>query len=205
MTVLLQFTGVTCKQITCLSFALAAGEIAVLKTASTGVKTVAMELALGEQVPTEGSVLLLGKPLEAATPGAIGWVAANGGLIGNLKTWENITLPLWYHGKRVPVATEEAVKRWLTTLEPDMHEWSDFMASPSAGLNFRERKLAGLLRGLVQAPQLLVVDAALFDDVEQVSCSSWVTALEIFVREAEDRAVLVVSDGATLLPWRIIE
>ncbi len=203
MTAVLQFSVVTCEKIASLSFALAAGEIAVLQMASEEDKTTLMELVVGEKVPAEGSILFCGKPLEAAAPGTIGWVSASGGLIGNLKIWENVTLPLWYHGQRMPVATEETVQHWLAALGSDTREWTDFMASMPTRLESWERKLAGLLRGLVQAPSLLVIDAALFNDVEQAIARDWVTALETFVREAEERAVLVVSNGTTLLPWRI--
>ncbi len=205
MMVSLQFSAVTCEKIASLSFALAAGEIAVLEMASKESKTTLMELVVGEKVPAEGSILFCGKPLQAAAPGTIGWVPASGGLIGNLKIWENVTLPLWYHGKRMPVATEETVQRWLAVLGLDTREWTDFMASPPTRLESTERKLAGLLRGLVQAPPLLVIDAALFDDLDQASGRLWMAALETFVREVEGHTVLVVSNGTTLLPWRIIE
>lgn len=204
MKALLQFSSVAYEKITGLSFTLAEGETCVLRTAGKEEKAAVMELALGEKAPADGLILFRGKLLEAAVPGAIGWIPANGGLINNLKTWENITLPLWYHGKRMPVATEIEVERWLLALEPDTHEWVDFMASSSARLRTRERKLAGLLRGLVLAPQLLVVDAALFDNVDQAGCRSWMAALEMFVREADGRALLAVSDGTTPLPWKII-
>lgn len=205
MKALLQFSDVAYEKITSLSFILAEGEICVLKTAGKEEKVAIMELALGEKAAADGAILFRGKPLEAAAPGTIGWIPANGGLIGNLKAWENITLPLWYHGKRILAAAEKEVERWLLVLEPDRHEWTDFMASSSARLITQERKLAGLLRGLVLAPQLLVVDAALFDNVDQASCRSWIAALEMFVREIEGRALLAVSDGTTPLPWKTIE
>ena len=201
---LLQFSDVTYETITRLSFTLEEGEIAVLKTATGKDKANVMELALGETATEEGSILFRGKALEASPLGSIGWIPSNGGLIGNLKAWENITLPLWYHGKRIPDATEEIVSRWLHIVEPDTHKWVDFMASPSARLGMRERKLVGLLRGLVLAPQLLVTDAALFDNIDQYDSHSWKTALELFVQEADDRSVLIVSDGTTSLNWKII-
>ena len=78
------------------------------------------------------------------------------------------------------------------------------MACPAARLEARDRKLTGLLRGLVLAPKLLVVDADLFDNIDQADCHSWMAALEIFVQEANDRAVLVVSDGTVPLHWKTI-
>lgn len=167
-------------------------------------KTAVIDMAVGELIPASGEIWLNSQPLEAAPPGSIGWIPANGGLISNLKTWENVTLPLWYHGRRQATITEEAVSRWLAELGLDQQDWERFMASPAARLKPWERKLAGLLRGLLLAPQMLVIDAALFDDTEMAS-DRWITALEKFVREADNRAVLAVANTATLLPWKIIE
>jgi len=162
-----------------------------------------MELALGEKTPEKGSIFFRGKQLEESTPGEIGWIPSNGGLIGNLKVWENITLPLWYHHKRTPQTTEQVLDKWLHALEPEKNEWADFMARPSARLGILDRKLVGLLRGLVLAPKVLVVDAELFNDTDQAVCNSWMVALEKFVKEGEDRAVLVISDGSVPLHWQI--
>lgn len=202
---LLQLSNVACEGIANLSFALDKGEIAVVRAASKEDKSTLLELMLGEKIPEEGSIFLRGKLLVDAVPGCIGWVPANGGLISNLKTWENITLPLWYHGKYMPRQAEETVQRWLGALKLDEGEWSDFMACQPALLETRERKLAGLLRGVVQSPVLLVVDAALFDGIAQETVQHWMKALEIFAQEVEERAVLVISDQAVLLPWREIE
>ena len=205
MTLLLQFSGVACEETAGLSFTLAAGEALVLQVASEAEKAAATDMALGEKVPDAGSIAFRGRPMGEAEPGQIGWVPAHGGLISNLKTWENVTLPLWYHGKRLPADVEASIARWLAALGLDSEAWVDFMARPPAQLKPLERKLAGLLRALVQAPPLLVVDAALFDGVDQATGRSWAAALEVFVREAEGRAVLAVAHGATPLPWRIIE
>ena len=202
MKTLLQFSDVTCGKITGLCFSLAVGQIAILQVHNKN-KGLVMELALGEKTPEKGTIFFRGKPLEESIPGEIGWVPSNGGVIGNLKVWENITLPLWYHHKRAPLATEQVLGGWLQTLEPEKNDWADFMARPSARLGIRDRKLVGLLRGLVLAPRLLVADAGLFNDTDQAVCNSWMVALEKFVKAAEDCAVLVISDGAEPLHWKI--
>ncbi len=188
-----------------MSLDLEKGEIAVVETADKEAKLTLMDLVLGEKIPEKGAILLQGRPLENSAPGCIGWVPENGGLINNLKVWENITLPLWYHGSYLPHQDEETVRRWLDVLGLDAGEWSDFMACQPAMLEPVERKLAGLLRGLVQAPVLLVVDAALFEGVTQAAAQHWMKALELFVQEAGERAVLVITNKAALLPWRKIE
>lgn len=205
MTVLLQFNQVALDKDNTLSFSVAAGETCVLMLSSQDAKNTFIDLTLGEVAPLEGEILLSGKLLEMSKPGIIGWVPATGGLISNLKTWENVTLPLWYHSMIQNAATEQMVARWLLELQMDQQEWERFMASPAARLSQRERKMAGLLRGLMLAPQLLVVDAEIFDEVDAASVKVWVAVLEKFVHENNDRAVLVVASSSTALPWKIIE
>lgn len=202
---LLQLSTVTCEEINSLSFDLEKGQIAVVETAGREIKLMLIDLVLGEKMPENGSIFLQGKPLEDAVPGSIGWVSENGGLINNLKVWENITLPLWYHSKYMPRQAEETVQYWLNALGLDSGMWNDFMSSQPALLKVWERKLAGLLRGLVLNPALLVVDAALFERTARVIVQHWIKALEIFVQQPEEHAVLVIADQATLLPWRKIE
>jgi ABC-type taurine transport system ATPase subunit len=206
MTALLQFNTVNTDQAGGLSFGLMAGELRVLQVATAEAKAAVIDLILGEAIPADGEILLLGQPLTLCKSGNIGWIAADGGLISNLKAWENITLPLWYHGKRQAQATEKLVARWLNALEMDKDDWERFMASPAARLNTSEHKIAGLMRGLVQAPQLMLVDALLFEEVDAAKRQSWIAVLEKFVQETGDRALLVVACNATtLLPWKSIE
>ncbi|HQS59303.1 MAG: hypothetical protein B7Y56_13775 [Gallionellales bacterium 35-53-114] len=205
MTVLLQFNQVALDKDNTLSFSLTAGETRVLKLATPEAKLTFIDLVMGELAPLAGEILLSGQLPEMSKRGSIGWVPAAGGLISNLKTWENITLPLWYHSMVQGDATEETVARWLQELQLDQQEWEKFMASPVARLNPWERKMAGLLRGLLLAPKLLVVDAGVFEDVDAARAQIWITVLEKFVREAQDRAVLAVSYTETALPWKFIE
>lgn len=202
---LLKFDQVTVEPLGRISAGLAAGEMRVLQAPTAEAKIQLIELVVGEQLPAQGSLLLQGIPVAAVKPGTIGWVPANGGLISNLKAWENVTLPRWYHGKRQVSDMESAAAAWLGELGMANSEWERFMASPAARLSPLERKLAGLLRGLLLEPTLLVLDASLFDEVESERARAWIAALEKFVRAAEPRAVLAVAHAATPLPWTRLE
>jgi ABC-type transporter Mla maintaining outer membrane lipid asymmetry ATPase subunit MlaF len=205
MSPLLQFDNVSMDKTDALSFSLVGGETRILKVASPEIKTAVMDIATGELLPANGAVLLRGKPLALSSPGDIGWIPAMGGLISNLKTWENITLPLWYHKERQTMATEQMVANWLPELGLEKQEWEKFMASPSARLSPVERKMAGLLRGLVLAPHVLLIDTALFDEVDSGRVSVWINALEKFACGGGDHAVLGITCKETLLPWNPIE
>lgn len=200
----LQFSGVACAGWSRpYSFTLHAGETRLLQTRSEAEKEAAMDVALGNRACDEGIVLLQGMPLRDGLPGSVGWVAANGGLISNLKVWENVTLPLWYHAGHAVAETEQRVAWWLSALGVAEAERRTFMEATPDRLGSSQRKLAGLLRGLVQMPRVLVVDAALFDGVAPHQMAVWAGALETYA--AQGRAVLAVADRAAALPWQIIE
>lgn len=202
---LLEFSGVSKNNIADLSFTLAAGEIAIVRAVTAVNQEEIIDLALGEAAPEQGNIQFLSQPLAAAMPREIGWIAAHGGLINNLKIWENITLPLWYHGEREPDAVEQLVAHWLQTLGMEPSQWADFMANTPARLSAEQRKVAGLLRGLVQAPSLLVIKAGLWLEVAQPVQDQWNAALEKFVHAEKNRAILIVAEGAISLPWKILK
>jgi phospholipid/cholesterol/gamma-HCH transport system ATP-binding protein len=201
MSILLQFNQAELAKLDNLSFSISSGECKILQVPSPEAKTALIEMTVGESIPVKGVVLFHGQTLDTCKLGSIGWIPAGGGLISNLKAWENITLPLWFHNSRQRKATEETLKGWLIELKLDKQDWEKFMASPAARLKTWECKMAGLLRGLIQAPQLLVIDAALFDEVDEFRIQTWTKALEKFVQEANDRAALVIACGDIVIPW----
>lgn len=142
-------------------------------------------------------------PIHIARAGRVGWVSGSSGLISNLKVWENVTLPLWYHARHDVQEAERRVSHWLERLGIVSAEFADFMASPPANLQPWQRKLAGLLRALVQHPQLLVIDVMLFDDIRPELFERWQQVLDHYAEQGG--AVLVFSDKATALPWQRIE
>lgn len=231
MSELFRFLDVRCDGSECAySFTLRSGEIRLLQLASKAEKDALIDCAVGEThcaqgrieitlgerrgnssapVPAQGerrrrngAVPVIWQPIGQSRAGRVGWVG-NGGLVSNLKVWENVTLPLWYHTHRDAAETERSVAHWLEMLGLAKDDWADFMAAPPSRLEHWQRKLAGLLRGLVQMPRVLVVDAMVFEDVQARLVSRWITALETFA--AQGRAVLVLTDKATMLPLQKIE
>jgi ABC-type thiamine transport system ATPase subunit len=99
--------------------------------------------------------------------------------------------------------TEQSIKHNLIVLGMEHDSFGDFMVAQPYSLESWQRKLAGLLRAMLQESPVLVVDAALFDDVRASLADCWIAALESCA--AEGRAVLVMTDRATRLPWEKIE
>ena len=199
------------------SFTLHSGETRLLQLSSEAEKDAMIDLAIGETEDEKGDIEIaqgdekhdneatptIWRSLSATHPGRVGWVAANGGLISNLKIWENVTLPLWYHAKREMIETEQSVMHWLDKLGMEQDAFAEFMAASPYSAELWQRKLAGLLRALVQMPTVLVVDAVVFENVKEHMAQNWITALEAYA--AQGHAVLVIADKTTTLPWEKIE
>lgn len=231
MSALFRFDGVRCAGLErAFTFTMHAGELRLLQLFSIDAKNAMIDLAIGEAVCVEGAIEiaqgdrrrkqnavralgerrrnvgtapLIWQQLSARLPGRVGWVAANGGMISNLRVWENVTLPLWYHARRDVVETEQRVTHWLGLLGLVRDEFAEFMAAHPHSIEPWQRKLAGLLRALVQGSSVLVVDAALFENVKDNLVRCWIIALEAYATEG--RAVLVIADHESSLPWEKIE
>ncbi|MFM2396900.1 MAG: hypothetical protein RLZZ144_150 [Pseudomonadota bacterium] len=190
------------------TFALNAGDIQQLHVSSQSKKETMIALVLGEINGDSGQVEISvdGADWSAVDTnqfGQIAWVAGNGGLISNLKVWENITLPLWYHTAYEVLNTERQLLDYLSLLGLEKEKCADFMAAPPFTIEPWQRKLAGLLRALMSKPLLLVVDASVFEDVKAQYLNCWIAALADYA--AQGHAVLVIADRATNLPWNKIE
>lgn len=87
-------------------------------------------------------------------------VAANGGLVSNLRVWENIVLPAQYHvievGGSLNVAVADLFDKcgWRDekTLSEMLHKLPD-------QLSLYEKRLAAFVRAMLMAPEFMVYDA----------------------------------------------
>jgi phospholipid/cholesterol/gamma-HCH transport system ATP-binding protein len=89
----------------------------------------------------------------------VGVVPAHGGLVSNLKMWENITLPLLYHSGGITPEEERTALGYLEQLGYT----GNVMAMP-AHLSARDRRSATLVRTLLSRPEIILysnfIDAA---------------------------------------------
>jgi phospholipid/cholesterol/gamma-HCH transport system ATP-binding protein len=151
--------------LTALDFALAAGESAKLLVASSEQRDVLLRVLTGLEAPRAGTVELFGEPLYAlAEPARLallaraGVVPEHGGLISNLKAWENALLPAAYHLGRTPAAAEPAVRALLAELGYRGAEAGALMARLPGELGAYERRVVALVRALLTDPEILIYD-----------------------------------------------
>lgn len=86
-------------------------------------------------------------------------VPHNGGLISNLRVWENITLPVQYHGIQLPGGIEDNV---MTLLDQcgvsDETVVSALMLKLPDQLTLYEKRLVGFVRAMLMSPELILYD-----------------------------------------------
>jgi ABC-type transporter Mla maintaining outer membrane lipid asymmetry ATPase subunit MlaF len=87
-------------------------------------------------------------------------VANNGGLISNLRVWENVTLPVQYHGVQVRGKLEDNVVNLFENAGVrDEKTLSTLLSKLPDQLSLFEKRLVGFVRSMLMAPEMIVYDA----------------------------------------------
>lgn len=132
-----------------------------------------LEIMLGVRRPSSGEVMILDQEVYAIREEErvglfrrVGVVQKEGGLISNLKVWENIILPFWYHMGRVPHDVEgRAVELCMALgIGKEGLEFAEYVGTPSGLLPPHEKMLIGVVRAMLMEPDLMIYDS-LFDRV----------------------------------------
>lgn len=208
------------------SFALGAGESCRLQLASESDLTLFLHLLVGTTHPAGGEVALFGSALAGRDEGGtlvllsrLGLVWPGGGFVSNLKTWENLLLPLWYHGDADAARREPEVVDLLGRLGMAPERVASFLGALPGTLPAPERKLLGLARALLQDAEVMVY-AGLFEGLDERArgllreetrrhherrrgrASLYVAAAAHGLPEPfEGRSLLQTPDGG-IAPWR---
>ncbi len=134
------------------------GDRALIVTAGEEESAVLTRLITGMSVPEQGLVALFGETTAELSPDKLtlvrrklGIIPFNGGLVSNLKMWENIFLPYYYHvGVPVPVDEKLAIK-YLNKLNCT----GNYMAFP-AHLSLFEKRVAAFTRAATMRPDIMI-------------------------------------------------
>jgi predicted ABC-type transport system involved in lysophospholipase L1 biosynthesis ATPase subunit len=176
-----------------LSFSVAAGTSCVLVLPSREQGEELLFVLGGLRPPRGGRVVMFGQDLYALDSAyrialfrdaAI--VPESGGLISNLKAWENIMLPAAYHRQASVADIEPRVTALFRELYPRAGDLRSLMASLPDRLSPIERRLVGLVRAFVSQPRVLIYDF-LLEGVDRDSAARLVAATADFQRASADR------------------
>ena len=173
---MIEFAGVSAGPLRDASFAIPPGTAAGLVTSSESATDLVVRLLVGAERPAAGSVLLFGQAvadlpeteaLALFTRLGVAW--PDGGLVSNLKSWENILLPLWYHGERRAAEREREVLELLGRLGVPAERAPGLLQTSPGRLDVRERRIVGIVRALLRDPEVLVL-AGQLEGLDEEAC-----------------------------------
>lgn len=183
-----------------------AGATAKIITDSDFGKAVLLDLLAGIRRPDRGNVALMGNDIYSLS-GAdaigvyknVGVVWHGGGIISNLKVWENILLPAMYHTGYAPENAEDAVRDVLRRFNIEGDGLERFLHSLPGKLPMHERLLVGFVRVMFMNPDIMIFDS-IFEGINPESADALArTAVEMRRGKPSMTMALVSSDEHSLL------
>lgn len=162
---MIQLEDITVGAVHGLSLDVGAGQSCRLTVLSQDTQRDLLALLAGHAPPTRGRMRFWGQDVYALPDAArttlyrrVGIVPEQGGLISNLKAWENILLPAWYHQRLDAAGAEPRVVALWRELGGATDDLRDLMAKLPDRLSVLERRFVALARALLPQPELLVYD-----------------------------------------------
>lgn len=135
-----------------------AGERVLIVTSREEESTTLTRLITGFLMPEQGSIVLSGNPTGETTKeklmqtrARMGIIPFHGGLVSNLKMWENIFLPYYYHTGKPDPSVDESADKYLNTLNCA----GKHMAFP-AHLSLFEKRATAFTRAAIMDPDIMV-------------------------------------------------
>lgn len=176
------------------------GKTSLFTMSTEGDVTLFSQALIGELLPDNGKILFDDIPLSEASREdvysarrSIGIVSASGGLISNLKLWENITLPLLFHQESVSDDDRKFIHYYLEKLGLSGNLWT-----LPGHLGLFERRIAGFIRAAVTKPRCIIY-AGCFDNITKKEKSTILDlALNLHADSAGLLSVFITSGSATL-------
>lgn len=182
-----------------LSFEVETGSRTLIVTARIDENTDLFQMISGLLPPSNGEIQINGQPLTEFTQPQLarfrystGIVPTNGGLISNLKLWENITLPLLYAQGNISLEQKEEAYNYLKELNYS----GNIMALP-AHLTTMEKRIAAFIRGALKKATLMIYSNC-FDSSSLAARSSFIKAVNDYHQAEPGRTALFLSTSGDI-------
>ena len=152
----------------CGEMMISSGDVRLVTVSSMEQGQAFADSLLGLSEPIEGCVKLLGKPIyqlpESVRLEPLQDVShVSGGLVSNLKIWENLLLPAQFHHRVTEVEAERRLMEAIDVLDnSELWKSSRLFALPDT-LSPLASRVAGLLQAAVTRPRLIVGEFLLND------------------------------------------
>jgi predicted ABC-type transport system involved in lysophospholipase L1 biosynthesis ATPase subunit len=148
-------------------------------------------------VPSPALKAQLVRKLGETAPVAI--VAARGGLIGNLKVWENLVLPIAYRGEVHLDELEARAEKLFRELGVLRGRFAELCALLPDRLSEFERRLAAFVRAMLAEPEIMVYDS-LFDGLTRAEIEKATRFDRLFRLHFPFRTAIYVDAEDPMLP-----
>ena len=134
-------------------------------------------------------------------PGKVAVLESNGGLLSNLRVWENLVLPAWYERVAPLPELEARFVRALQRLGMQEGDIELVAAALPATLERDRKRMLCLVRAAILQPGLMLLDQ---DSYGYLSRSTLPPLRALFFDDlAPQAAVLVVGQGAPDVRWSL--
>lgn len=129
-------------------------------------KNILRDTILGIKKPLKGRAFLFGKDIYSTSEKEyyeifkkVGMVWRDGGLISNLKVWENIILPLKYHTGKIAQKIEKRIIELFSEIGMDTTNLTEYMGKLPGPLPRHEKMFINILRAMLMEPDLIIYDS----------------------------------------------
>ncbi len=163
---MIRLENITTEDFNALSFRIRGGSVYKVVTNSDYENRKLLNVILGLQRPEHGRVFLFDEEVYVLSEkelnrlfSRVGTVLKDGGLISNLKVWENIVLPAWYHTGKKPEDMEEKAIQKFKEAGIEISYLKELMGRLPGPLPFHEKKIIGLVRAMLMEPELMIYDS----------------------------------------------
>jgi len=182
------------------SFRMQLGGVYILLTSKDEEVAALTRILIGMDMPPSGKIVLFGS--DTATISArelqntrrrIGVAFKSGGLVSNLKAWENLTLPLHYHQR---MSNNEIEKEGIAMLGR-LGYTGGYMDLPGL-LTISQKKIIGIARAMLIAPQVIIYESPEYGFDQEEKIHFFKNAAE-FHREKTDRVSIFLSASAEVM------
>jgi len=147
------------------------GCAAVILTSNQEENALLCRLLTGMASLTTGTVSIDNRPVNDLPPDELlrirqktGYIPSSGGLISNLKMWENIMLPTLYHHGTILDDQESYAEQLL-----DFFGFSKNIMALPATLSLYEKRITAFVRSAIQKPSIMLYSGC-FDGMSEAGC-----------------------------------
>jgi phospholipid/cholesterol/gamma-HCH transport system ATP-binding protein len=183
------------------SLAVGEGERVAVAAGSSWARQALLALLTGRQRPASGRVLLLGRDLYDLTAEQgfalfreVGVVREGGGLVSNLRAWENLLLPVAYHAGRSAAEIRPRVVDYFESLGLRGDDLASCLDGLPGLLPEHWRRVVGLVRALLMEPRLMVYESLLEGLPASLTPAVAALAVSFHERRSGRTSVFVVTE-----------